>query len=263
MRTLAALLFLMSSTPALAQSGGEDEPICADRPGLGSPPCATPVGRVVVELGLGSWTLDREDGQRSDTVTVGETLIRAGVADGLEVQLGWTAFGHVRERAAMGVDRQSGVGDVSVALLKTIVEGDTLELSAIGRVTAPVGGEAIGAGDWSFDLVAPAGIALSDTLSLDLTPIVSAAADEDRSGRHFVGGSVVGLRTDIGDTALASLEIAAFHDDDPAGATTPLQLGLSAAWRPNPDLQLDAGANVGLNSDADDLELYIGISRRF
>jgi hypothetical protein len=262
MRSLAALLLLLSATSVFAQSG-DDEPICADRPGLGSPPCATPVGRVVVELGLGSWTLDRESGERSDTVTAGDTLVRAGVADGLEVQLGWSAFGHVRERDAMGVEQQSGVGDVSVALLKTVVEGDTLELSAIGRVTAPVGGEAIGAGDWSFDLVAPASIALTDTLSFDLTPSVSAAADEDRSGRHFVGGGVVGLSTDIGETALASLEVAAFHDDDPAGATTPVQLGLSAAWRPNPDVQLDVGTNLGLNRDADDLELYVGISRRF
>lgn len=258
-----AALAIAGASPLAAQIAPAAEPICADRPGLGTPPCATPGGRVVVEVGLAGWTLNRDGGDRSDTVVLGDTLVRLGLGGGTEVQLGWTAFGTVRERGAGGVSRRSGVGDVSFGVLKTVVEGDALSLSALARATAPVGSDAIGAGDWSFDFVAPASIALGGPLSLDLTPGISAAADGDGSGRHLAYGTVVGIGADIGDSAIAAVELGVTRDDDPDGAATPAQLGLSAAWRPAPNLQLDAGANLGLNGAADDLELYVGISRQF
>lgn len=261
MKRLSAALLLpliAVAAPALAQ----DEPLCADRPGLGTPPCATEKGRVVGELGLVSWTLAKGDGERTDTIVAGDTLARFGLGGGTELQVGWTAFGSVRDRAGGAVSRRSGVGDVSVGVLQEVVKSDALALSVLGRATLPTGGQAIGAGDWSAALYVPVEIELTDLLSFELTPSVAAAVDEDRSGRHLDYGLVAGVSADF-DTHFATVELAVDRDRDPAEITTPLLLGLSGGWRPSPDLQIDAGCNLGVDRDADDVQLYVGLARRF
>jgi hypothetical protein len=52
------------------------------------------------------------------------------------------------------------------------------------------------------------------------------------------------------------------RDEDPSGHKTEWLAGLSAAWMAKDDLQLDAGANLGLHG-APDVQLYLGVSRRF
>lgn len=258
-RNLALLLALTGvAVPALAQ----DEPVCAERPGLGTPPCATERGRVVGELGLASWTLATGDGERTDTIVAGDALARFGLGGGTEVQVGWTAFGSVRDRVGGAVSRMTGVGDVSVGVVQELVKTDAVALSVLGRGTLPTGGEAIGAGDWSAALYVPVEVELSDVLSFQLTPSVAAAVDEDRRGRHLDYGLVAGIGADF-DTHFAAVEVAVDRDRDPAEITTPLVLGLSGGWRPTPDFQIDAGCNLGLDRDADDVQLYVGLARRF
>jgi hypothetical protein len=58
-------------------------------------------------------------------------------------------------------------------------------------------------------------------------------------------------------------ELEADRDDDPSGHSTQELAGLSFGWTPGHNFQLDAGANVGLNHAAPDLEFYAGIVRRF
>ncbi len=61
----------------------------------------------------------------------------------------------------------------------------------------------------------------------------------------------------------ASLEVAATRDEDPAGHDTEALAGLSLGWQPSDEVQLDIGANLGLNRATDDVELYVGVTRRF
>jgi hypothetical protein len=60
-----------------------------------------------------------------------------------------------------------------------------------------------------------------------------------------------------------TLELQAVRDDDPAGHATEALAGLSFAWQPKSNLQLDMGAVAGLNHASPDVELYLGIARRF
>ncbi|PCD03695.1 hypothetical protein COC42_04905 [Sphingomonas spermidinifaciens] len=256
------LPLLAALTAVAAPAPAQDEPICADRPGVGTPPCVTERGRVVAELGAVSWTLDREGGARTDTIVAGDVLTRIGIGGGTELQLGWTAFGHVRGRMDGAVESVSGIGDVTVGVLKGVVDGDGVALSVLGRATLPLGGAAIGAGDWSASLLVPVEVDLGGPLSLGLTPSIAAEVDQDRRGRHLAYGLVTGLTADF-ETHLFGIELAVDRDDDPAGQGTPMVLAFSGGWRPDPNLQFDAGTNLGLNDDADDLQLYVGLSKRF
>ena len=242
-------------------------PLCADRPGLGTPPCTIDPGHALVELGGVDWTTEHDATSRTDTVVAGDLLVRYGLTDSLEAQVGYTAFGTVRTRDRLTgkVTHDSGTGDATVALKKNLVspDGSGFSIAAMGYATLPTGGQAIGAGDWSAGFLMPISYSLTDTLQLALTPQVSAEVDGDRDGRHLAYSNVVGLAYALTKKLNSTLEFQAIRDDDPGDHTTQLLGSLSFGWQPQDDLQLDMGAVAGLNHESPDAEVYLGISRRF
>lgn len=262
--TMAALMGTAVPGWSMAQEARE---LCADRPGLGTPPCTVDKGRVVVELGLGDWTRDRSAESRVDTIEAGDALVRLGLSDDLEAQIGWTAYGHVRTRDRLtgGVDRESGVGDVRLALRRNLrnPDGSGASVALMPYISLPSGGMAIGDGDWGAGLLMPISFDIGHGLSLEFVPEVDAAVDEDRSGRHVAYGSVAGLGFTLSDSVTGSLEASVMRDDDPAGHATQALGGLSLVWHASDAMQLDVGVNAGLNADSPDSEVYFGIVRRF
>lgn len=240
--------------------------LCADRPGLGTPACTIDPGHVMIEAGALDWTLERDADTRTDTIEAGDLLIRAGVSDTLEAQIGWTAFGHVRQRDASGATAtMRGVGDVRVALRQNLAhpDGSGFAAAVMPFVTLPVGGAEIGAGDWGAGLIVPLQYDLGGGLGIAVTPQVEATVDEDRRDRHLAYGGVAGLSASLTDALNATLELGASRDDDPADPHTETLASLSFALQSGDDLQFDAGAVAGLNAHSPDLELYIGVARRF
>lgn len=249
-----------------AAQAQELRPFCADRPGLGTPACTMDKGHVAVELGGADWTLERDATQRTDTLIAGDLLVRVGVTDTLEAQIGWTAFGHVRTRDKISgaVSRSSGTGDVSVALRQNLVSpGSGFSVALMPYASLPAGGATIGAGDWGAGLVVPISYELSDSIAIGLSPSIEAATDGDGRGRHAAYGTVVGLSASLTETLGAALEFQATRDEDPSGHNTQALASLSFAWQPQDGLQFDVGAVGGLNDASPDLEVYVGVARRF
>ena len=266
---ILALSMAAVATPAWAESeptAQEDREYCPTRPGLGTTACTISPGRVSIETGIVDWTRDDTPDERSDEVLIGDTLVRVGLTDTIEAQLGWTPFGHLRTRdkTTDAVDKADRVGDVQFALKANLIHPDGSGFAAAVQpfVTAPVGRSPLGAGDWGGGVIVPVSFDLSPALNLQFSPEVDAVADEDRHGRHLAYGSVVGLGVSISDAVNVTFEVAGTRDQDPDGHTTALYGAASASWMPSKNLQLDMGTTLGLNHDADDLELYFGISRR-
>lgn len=262
-KVLGAVMMLGAVTGSAAAQE-QDRDFCADRPGLGTPPCTLSPGAVQAEIGLGDWTWDKQGGDRTDMVLAGDALLRAGLAEHLEAQIGWTAYGHVRERAGGSVTTEDGVGDVTLALRRNLrnPDGSGASIAVMPYVTLPVGGQAIGAGDWGAGVLLPSSFDLNDGVSLEATGELDAAVDEDRNGRHLAWGGIVGVQFDVGDAVTASVEASAIRDDDPSGHETELLAGLSLGWQPSKRSQFDVGLNLGLNHDSPDGQVYVGFSRR-
>jgi hypothetical protein len=53
------------------------------------------------------------------------------------------------------------------------------------------------------------------------------------------------------------------QDFDPSGTVRQYSYNTALVWLINPDMQLDVGANFGLNRNTPDVVSYIGISTRF
>lgn len=248
-----------------APAAAQERDLCADRPGLGTPACVVEPGQVQVETALADWTLDRSPGGRSDTILFGDTLLRIGLGERIEVQLGWTPLGYNRERAAGATVRATRVGDVTLGAKLNLAspDGSGFSVAVQPQVTLPAGRQPIGAGDWSASLVMPVSYDLSDAVQIQASPEINAMVDEDGQGRHLAYGGTVGLGFTLSDAVDTGLEVQAIRDRDPAGRTTLVYGGVSLGWHPSKNLQFDLGANRGLNAASDDFELYAGVTKRF
>lgn len=258
--TLGALLI---AVPAAAQDKPRD--YCPARPGLGSPACTIDAGRVSVETSLADWTLDRQGGDRTDTVLIGDTLVRIGLTDTIEAQVGWTPVGFVRQRSGGLVDRATRVGDVTLGLKANLAnpDGSGFAVAVQPFVTLPAGRQPVGAGDWGAGVVVPLTYDLSKTVNVQLVPEVDAAVNQSGRGRHVAASVVVGLSIALNDRLTVELEGEALRDEDPMGKTWQDSAALSFAYKVDDDLQFDIGSIAGLNRNAPDVELLAGVSRRF
>jgi len=261
--SIAALLLCVAVTPAWA----DDRDYCPARPGLGTPACTIAPGRISVEVGLADWQHDADATGQTDSVLFGDTLVRVGLGEAVEAQIGWSPFGieRTRDTATGIVGHDHAVGDVLVGLKANLLhpDGNGLSFAIQPCATLPTGRSPVGAGDWGAGLVAPVTYDLSDTVNLEFTPEIDAAVDEDGNGRHVAFSGIIGLGYAVSDQVGVTIEVEDARDHDPSGHTTQWLSAASLAWTPATDLQLDIGANLGLNADAPDTEVYVGISRRF
>jgi len=261
-KTMLALLMLV---PAAAEA--EDRGYCPTRPGLGTTPCTIAPGHVSVETALADWTMSQDPAQRSDTLLIGDTFVRVGLTDTIEAQIGWTPFGHVRSRDKLAgtIDSADRTGDVTLGFKANVrdPDGSGVSIAVQPFVTLPVGRAPLGAGDWGAGIVVPASFDLSDTVNFATTTEADAAVDQDGHGRHFAASETLGLGFKLNSALTATVEGQLLRDADPSGATTQGLASLSLAWAAKDDLQFDVGGAAGLNRDAPDIELYIGVSRLF
>ena len=257
---VAALLFFASAAQA------ELRDYCPDRPGLDAPACTIDPGHVSIEVGLADWTLDKASGERNETLLAGDILARIGLGDTTELRIGWTSYGRERDRDATGsVTRQHRIGDALIGVRQNFKnpDGSGLSLALTPFVTLPIGRQPIGDGDWGAGLTGSASIELNDVFAIAFTPEIDAAVDDDGHGRHLTYSAVEGLSAKLSKAITATIEYERLRDRDPGNHATMQLAGLSLAWQPKDDMQIDLGANAGLDHRTPDIELYVGVSRRF
>lgn len=257
-RWMWAVALTTVSLPATAQ----DLRFCPTRPSLGSSACITDPGHVHVEIGALDWEKDDRADTRDDQVIAGDLLARVGVGPTTEVQIGWTSFGHVRDRekATGRIDTTDGVGDVTIGLRQNLrnPDGKGLSFGIQPFVTLPTGRSPIGAGDYAIGVVLPVSYDLSDRINLNFTGEVDDAADETRDGHHVEYSGIVGLGYGMSSQVTLVTELSLARVQTQNGYETRALAAESLAWQPGKRWQLDVLAVAGLNHDSPDIRLALG-----
>ncbi len=260
----------MAMLVALGTAAGAAAPareFCSSRPGLDTGPCVIEPGRFQVETGIGDFIHERDADGTTDTLLGLDTLIRIGLDETNELQLGWTPIGHVRMRdAAIGrVSHATGVGDVTLALRQNLrhPDGSGTSVAVQPFVILPAGRRPVGRGDWGAGVIVPLSFELNDKVSLTLDPEVDAAVDEDGDGRHLAYGGVVSFDFKLADKVDLQVEYAGMRDRDPMGHDTISRGSVSLAWQRGENGAFDIGAIAGLNRNSPNVEVYFGVTRRF
>lgn len=259
-RTLFFGLILIAAPAAAA-----DDPICADRPGKSTPTCTVAPGRWQLETGLADWSLQKGGGERATSFVVGETTFRFGLTDRSEFQVDVTPWQRATESARGNHQRASGVGDLNILYLQRLTADNApVQLAFMPVVKIPTAKHSLGNGKVEAGLLVPVDVAIGKSpLSLNFTPEVDWAADADGHGHHAATVQVASLGWQATDKLNLSTEVWGQWDWDPSGASRQASADGSIAYLVNKDVQLDAGANFGLNRNTPDLEFYAGVVKRF
>ncbi|KUR72765.1 hypothetical protein AQZ52_05955 [Novosphingobium fuchskuhlense] len=256
---LAALALL---APAAARA--DDAPdLCVNRPGLDTPPCTLPAGRVMVEAGAVGWEFSTGPAGREDSLTYADMVARVGLGGATEIELGLGGWTRTRSREGAAVGTARGLGDATLAIRHGFGGEAGAKIAVQAFVSAPTGRAPGGAGDWGAGLLLPVALPLPAGFTLATTPEIDAAVNGSGHGRHLAWGGVVGLSHALTARVSASAEVSALRDDDPDGASTESRFALSAAWHAAPALQIDIEFDTGLTRAAPDHALLLGFARQF
>ena len=241
------------------------EPICADRPGKAWATCTVPAGHFEIDIELASWSLQSEGGARDTELAIGETEVRYGLTDRTEIAVDIAPYVRSASRGGGRHSGNSGFGDLTVFSKNRLTADDAaIEVALVPLVKVPTAKHELGNGKWEGALLVPINYAVRRSpLSIALTPEIDWVADADGRGHHAAMAQVASVTWQASEKIGLSAEIWGAWDWDPTGTTRQVSADGSVAYLLSNDVQLDAGANFGLNRNTPDVEMYAGVAKRF
>jgi Putative MetA-pathway of phenol degradation len=264
--SLSAMLAAAVGLSALAwgSSAFADEtskPICADRPNKAVSPCTVDAGHWQVEVDVADFTHDKTGGVTSEMGIWGAPNVKYGVNSRLDLELNIVPYETLH---TSGSSMASGFGDLTARAKYAVLSGDT-SVTLMPVLKLPTASKTIGNGAVEGGLVVPVGFTLPAGLALALNPEIDAFHDGVGNGTHTAYALSGVLSHSLTSEFTGAVELWAAHNDDPAGRLNQASFDLGLAWIPMKDqnLQLDAGANLGLTRDTPNVNVYVGVSRRF
>ncbi len=261
-KTIITLLALLGSSAAWAQ---EATPLCTDRPTKATSPCTVPAGAVQIESDIAAYTIDRTLGVETQVFAPINPTIKLGLGERTDLQVSILPYARIDVTAPGGARSEvSGNGDLYVRLKHRFTDADAnWQVAAVPFVKAPVAATGLGNDRWEGGLVMSFQRPVGDGWTLTLAPEIDALADADGSGHHVQLAGALNLGRSLSPTLTAYAELWTAQNFDPAGTVRQYSADVALAWAVRPNLQLDAGANFGLNRATPDAQLYLGISTRF
>ena len=257
---------LIGGLALLASSGAQsaDDPICADRPGKANPTCTVPAGMVQIETGLADWARDEADGVETDGLTLGATAIKYGLTDRWHIELDITPYVAARVHGLGASRSDSSFGDLMVRTKYRLTKGDGVQAALFPFVKIPTASSALGNRKVEAGLALPVDYAIPNSpLSIAIGPEIDWLADGDGGGHHAAMVQVVGIGVQVAPRLTLGADLWGQWDWDPAGTGKQASADGSIAFLVNNNVQIDGGANFGLNRQTPDVELYAGASTRF
>jgi hypothetical protein len=253
-------LWALAATLSGAAAAAGHAPICPDRPSKGTGTCTVPAGMWQIETGLVDWTHDHAGGATSDFTTIGASLIKYGLSDRADVEAGIVPY----ERLRGGGERASGFGDMLVrAKLRLTPDDAPVQVALDPFVKLPTARHDLGNGKVEAGVTVPLSAPLGGPISLGFAPEIDWRADGGGHGRHTAMVQLIDLGIAASDRLSLTAELWSQWDWDPAGTGKQASADGAAAYLVRDNLQLDGGANFGLNRETPGVEIYAGVSARF
>jgi hypothetical protein len=198
-------------------------------------------------------------------VAWGNTAIKYGTSGNADVELWLTPLETISMRGGGLHERHSSFGDMLVRVKYALTPDDApVQVALDPFVKLPTADHQLGNGNVEAGLLVPVAVPLGKgPLTLSLDPELDWLADSDGSGHHLATEQVINLGAAVSEKVSVSGEMWTMWEWDPAGTIRQYSADGSLAYLPNANLQLDGGANFGLNKQTPDLELYTGVSVRF
>lgn len=258
-----ALSTLALASPALGQEA-EEPPICTDRPTKANATCTVPAGKFQLETTAVGWGRIEAGGARTDVWQVGSSFLKLGLTDHSDLQVGFTPYLDIKTKVDGASSHTSGIGDVAIRYKHRLTgDGLSVQVGLIPFVKLPTAKTGIGNGKVEGGLAVPISIATGSPVTVVLGPELDLLADSDGDGRHVALVNLVNVSGPIAPGLTLVGELWTATNFDPADTVTLASADAALAYAVSHTFQLDLGANLGLNRNTPDIEVYAGFSIRF
>jgi hypothetical protein len=235
-------------------------PLSADRPDFTESPYTVDAGRVQLEMSFIDYTYDGDD-EHVSALSVAPFNVKVGLTNSTDIQFVFDPFIHEHTN---GNGDRGGIGDVQIRWKLNIWgndEGETafgiMPFIKLPTATDDLGNEHVDGGV----IVMFAG-ELPDDWGLGLMVEFDVPYDEDDEDYDFEFVHTGVLGHDIAGDLGGYLEYIGIVSSDSTPEYQAI-LGAGVTYGLNENTALDAGVNVGLTEDADDVNLFSGLTVRF
>jgi len=246
------VLALAASPPALADGPRDFTP---DRPSRSDSP-------FTVAEGFGQFESDLINYTHTGAVLQAlDPTLKYGISHDADVEIVLGGFVQTQQ----GAGTVQGFGDTIVRAKIGLLgdDGGDIALAVIPFVKIPTARAPIGNGQAEGGIAVPVLFSLPWDFGLTVEPELSALKNALNNGKQASFTGVVNLgRRIIGDlSGFVEIYAQTYTDHATAGPTITVDYGVS--YLLTKTVQLDAGANVGLNRATPSLNVYSGIAFRF
>ena len=276
---LATALALGLASPALAQDvtkaatsdadadTGSLSAICTDRPTKSNYACTVDAGHFQYEADVLNASFARLNGVTTDTLLVSNPTLKYGLTSDIDLEANISPLEIVRTHdQATGVERTlAGPGDLYLRLKYEVLDldDDVLETSIIPYAKAPTARPGVGNGSVEGGALLPINYKINSIFTLTTAPEVDAYKDAAGEGRHLNTAQLVNLAATLPNGFTLYGEVWGDWNFDPAGTVRQYSFDTALTYGVTKYLQLDVGANLGLNRQTPGVQAYVGVSQKF
>ena len=240
--------------------------ITTDRPDKTESPITVDAGHFQIETDIVNYTADRSQQEKNEAFAVAATNFKVGVLNNMDLQVIVESYNWTRTKdfKTGQTDRASGFGDVTLRW-KTNFWGNDGGPTAFGMmpfVKLPTSGDDLGNGAVEGGLILPLLVRLSSEWEVGTMVEVDQARNSAADGYHqeFIYSITIGH--DIARNFDGYLELFSNVSNEAHSAWV-VSVDCGVGYRITPNVQLDAGVNIGLTDAADDFNPFIGLSMRY
>jgi hypothetical protein len=244
--------------------------LSTDRPDKTESPYTVDAGHLQVEMDFVTYTRDTgrrsEQNVRAETAGIAAVNFKLGLTNSTDIQLLVDPFVRqtVRYRTAGTRERIDGFGDATLRLKHNLWgnDGGTTALALMPFVKLPTASRGIGNGAVEYGLIVPLSIGVSERIGVGLMTEVDLL--EESEGQGYAATFINSATMSFGITERLGAYTELYTERGSERGSRWIVTGdLGLTYALTDDLQLDGGVNLGITEAADDLQLFVGISRRF
>jgi opacity protein-like surface antigen len=231
-------------------------PMSADRPDFTESPYTVDAGAVQIEFSF----IDYAKSSDNDTWRVAPVNLKLGLLNDVDLQIVVDPY----INAEVGARTREGFGDMQFRLKMNLWgnDGGDTAFAVMPFIQIPTAPDDLGSNHVEGGVILPFATNVAEGVGLGLMFEADFVFDEvdDDYDTEFVGTGVLGF--DVTDRIGLYVEGIGITSTD-SDMNFRGSLGIGATYGLTANMVLDAGVNIGLTGDVDDVNLFSGITLRF
>ena len=234
-----------------------------DRPTKSNSPVTVDAGHFQYESDLFNYTHSNAGGTTTRNYQAFDPVFKYGVTDRVDVELQFNGYNWYEQNSSGQRSSSSSAGDLVLRSKINLFGNEGGPAAAIiPYIKFPTAHQPIGNGSTDGGVIVPISYPLPFDVTLLVMPELDIIRNASDGGHHANFTQLLNLSRPLSKTVTLYGEIYTALGTD--HYTPPVYtFDTAVSWSVTDSIQLDVGANIGLNKAAPNLQLYAGISQRF